>query len=102
MGDKAHMSDTRKTIDITYAKNALFIRKSVAVVFGVPLDQELTWDFLQDRLCSSTEVAMPNCVLIRGMPSATGELEDESRMLRVFLRALEDARGVKVRFALHD
>lgn len=45
---------------------------------------------------------MPHCVLIRGMPSTTGELGDESRMLRSFLQALEDARGVKIRFALHD
>lgn len=96
------MSDTRKTIDLTYAKNALFIRQSVAVVFGVPLDRELTWDFLQDSLCSSTEVEMPNCVLIRGMPSTNGELGDESQMLYGFLRALEAARGVEVRFALHD
>ena len=96
------MTDTRKTIDLTCAKNALFVRQSVAVAFGVPLDRELTWDFLQDRLCSSADVAMPDCVLIRGMPSTAGELGEETRMLHRFLRALEAARGVKVRIALHD
>jgi hypothetical protein len=102
MGAQKQMSDAQKTIDLTYAKNALFIRQSVAVAFGVPLDRELTWDFLQDKLCNSTDVAMPDCVLIRGMPSTAGELADESRMLRGFLRALEASHGVKVRFALHD
>ena len=96
------MGDTQKTIDLTYAKNALFVRQSVTVAFGVLLDRELTWDVLQHRLCSSTDVAMPDCVLIRGMPSPAGELGDESRRLRSLLRELEAARGVEVRIALHN
>jgi hypothetical protein len=31
-------------IDLTYAKNALFVRQSVAVAFGIKLDREFTWD----------------------------------------------------------
>ena len=95
------MSDTQKTIDLSYAKNALFVRHSVAIFFGIPFNHELTLDFLQDRLCGSTDVTISGCVLIRGLPSTVGELGDESRMLFSFLRALEAAHNVEVRIALH-
>lgn len=102
MGNLVNMSASETTIDLRYAKNALFVRQSVAVAFGIPLDRELTWDFLQHSLCYSSDLDVPDSVLIRGMPSSLGELEDESRMLRTFLKVLAALRGVQVRFALHD
>lgn len=92
----------QKTIDLTYAKNALFIRQSVAVVFGIPIDRELTWDFLQDRLCNSPALKMPEHVLIRGLPTASLALGDECQMLRNLLQVLGKARGVQIRIVLHD
>lgn len=92
----------QRTIDLTYAKNALFVRQSVAVAFGIPLDRELTWDFLHHRICKSHDLDMPGCVLIRGLSSASILLKDEIRMLRNLLRVLETEHGVEVRIILHD
>lgn len=95
------MCEMERTIDLTYAKNALFVRQSVALAFGIPIDRELTWDFIQDRICNSHGFEMPGRVLIRGLPSPSSALGDESRMLRNLLRLLETAHGVEVRIVLH-
>ena len=96
MIDSTDMCNKQVTIDITYAKNALFVRQSVAVAFGVPIDREITWVFLQDLLCNSSEFALPARVLVCGLPSASGAIGDEIRMLRTFLRALATTRSIEV------
>jgi len=89
------------TIDLTYARNALFVRQSVAVAFGIPVDRELTSEYLQDRLCNAHDLEIPKRVLIRGLPSASSALGDESRMLRQLLRALQAAYGIEIDIVLH-
>lgn len=104
MMDSTDMCNKQVTIDITYAKNALFVRQSVAVAFGVPIDREITWVFLQDLLCNSSEFALAARVLVSGLPSASGAIgdEDEIRMPRTFLRALATTRSIEVQIVLHD
>lgn len=96
------MSDLQITIDLTYAKNAWFIRQSVAVAFGVPIDRELTWDFLRDRICSAGTHAMPNGVTVRGLPNVSGALGKESQMFLSLLRTLGAVDGTKVMFVILD
>ncbi|WP_073213328.1 hypothetical protein [Massilia sp. CF038] len=96
------MSDLQITIDLSYAKNALFIRQSVAVAFGVPIDRELTWDFLRDRIGSTDTHAMPNDVTVRGLPNLSGALGEESQMFLGLLRTLGAVHGTKVMFVIHD
>jgi len=95
------MGDMERTIDLTYAKNALFVRQTVAVAFGIPIDQELTWGFLQDRLCTSGGPEIPERILVRGLSLASIQLEEECQMLRNLLRALGTVHGVVVQIALH-
>ena len=102
MIDSTDMCNKQVTIDLTYAKNALFVRQSVAVAFAVPIDREITWIFLQDLLCNSSEFAVPARVLVCGLPSASGTIGDEIRMFRTFLRALATTRSIEVQIVLHD
>jgi hypothetical protein len=90
-----------KTIDLTHAKNALFIRQAVALAFGVPIDQELTWEVLHERLCTSTGLEIPERILVRGLPQASIHLSEECQMLRNLLKALGTARGIVVQIVLH-
>lgn len=96
------MSDSQITIDLTYAKNALFIRQSVAVAFGIPIDGELTWDFLRDRIGGADTHAMPADVTVRGLPNVSGTLGEESQMFLGVLRTLEAVHGTKVMFVICD
>ena len=96
------MSALRIEIDLTYAKNALFVRQSVALAFGIPIDRELTWEFLQGRICNSEDVAIPTHVLVRGLPNSGGSLGEESQMLRRLLRELESVHDIQVQFVIHD
>ena len=92
----------QKSIDLTYAKNALFVRQSVAIAFGIPIDRELTWDFLHDRLQNSRDLNMPEHLLVRGLPAASLAVGSECRMLQNLLRMLGTTHGVQVRIVLHD
>lgn len=102
MIDSTDMCNKQVTIDLAYAKNALFLRQSVAVAFGVPIDREITWVFLQDMLGNASECALPARVLVCGLPSVSGAIGDEIRMLRTFLRALATTRNIEVQIVLHD
>lgn len=102
MIDSTVMRNKQVSIDITYAKNALLVRQSIAFAFGVPIDREITWDFLQYLLCNSSEFALPARVLVCGLPSVSGAIGDEIRMLRTFLRALARTRSIEVQIVLHD
>jgi len=96
------MNDSQVTIDLTYAKNALFVRQSVAVAFGIHIDRELTWGFLKNSICGSEDLTMPKRVIIRGLPSDSGVLGEESQMLRGLLRAVRTVHNIEVQIVLHD
>ena len=95
------MGDIERTIDLTHAKTALLVRQTVAVAFGVPIDQELTWEVLHKRLCTSTRLDIPERILVRGLPQASIHLSEECQMLRNLLKALGTARGIVVLIVLH-
>ena len=54
------MSEKIVELDFTYAKNALFVRQTVAAAFGVPLGQEFTWDSLSTLACDAASETKPN------------------------------------------
>lgn len=90
------------TIDLTYAKNALFIRQSVAVAFGISIDREFTWEFFRDRLSASPALAILENILCRGLPRASLVEPDECLRLQDLLRLLKKTRGIQVWIELHD
>ncbi len=96
------MDNTQVTIDLSYAKNALFIRQSVAVAFGVPIDRELTWGFLKDAICAIDHLAIPKQVTVCGLPSDSGMLGEESRMLMGLLRTIREIHNIKIWIVIND
>ena len=91
-----------KTLDFTYAKNALFVRQSVAVAFGIPLDRELTWDYLRERICDPGNAAIPQRLLLIGLPTLSTMLPEESRMFSAVLKELRTLRpDIEILVELH-
>lgn len=43
------MASDQVTIDLTYGKNALFVRQTVAVALGIAINRELTWEMSGKR-----------------------------------------------------
>lgn len=77
-------------INLTYAKNALFVRQTVAVAFGIPLDQEFTWPILYKVVSTSEKLAETRKILIEGMPATT--ISGELKLLSGFFREINVIR----------
>lgn len=82
------MSHGQVRIDFSDAKNALFVRQTVAKAFGLPLDREFTWDILRSLICYPENSALPESLLIEGLPSLGVCVPDEAQHLTTFLRDL--------------
>jgi hypothetical protein len=96
------MTECQVTIDLTYAKNALFVRQTVAVAFGIPIDRELTWPILQERICDPANLAIPKKILVEGLPGLGIRVPDEERMLISLLLDLRVIRpDIEVMILLH-
>jgi hypothetical protein len=80
------------TIDLTWAKNALFVRQTVAQAFGVPLDREFTWDMLRAAICRADNPRLPDKIYIVGRSHASLDVPNEARALDEFLAALKVVR----------
>lgn len=94
------MSD-KMVIDLTWAKNALFVRQTIAKSFGIPLDREFTWDSLQALICFSGNPKIPAKIDVYGFAGLGCSLKLEAEMFSTFLQALKIARpDVDVRVVL--
>lgn len=95
------MSEPKK-LDFTCAKNALFVRQTVAVAFGVPLDRELTWEYLRERICDPGNAEVPKRLLLTGLPALSTMLPEENRMLSAVLKELRSLRpDIEIKVVLH-
>ena len=95
------MSEQKK-LDFTHAKNALFVRQTVAVAFGIPLDRELTWDYLRKRICDPGHTEVPERLLLIGLPRLSTMLPEEKRMFSAVLKELRTLRpDIEIMVELH-
>lgn len=89
------------TIDFRYAKNALFVRQTLAKFAGLPIDREITWESLRDHICDPDKSVLPNRVVLRGLSSLSLAAPDEARMLRHLLKEVAVARpDIQVQIAI--
>ena len=96
------MASGQVTIDLTYAKNALFVRQTVAVAFGMPINRELTWEILRDRLCDPENRSLPATIVVKGLPSLGLSVPSEAKSLRSVLRELGTLRrDITISILLH-
>ena len=79
-------------IDLTWAKNALFVRQTIAKSFGVTLDREFTWDSLQSLICFPGNPHVPEKIVVNGMTGLSCRIPMESKLLMDFLKALRKVR----------
>ncbi len=73
------------TLDISFAKNALFVRQTIAVAFGIPLDQEFTWPILYEKVRSSAGLAEAREIHVNGPYT---RIPDEERLFSHFLHEI--------------
>jgi hypothetical protein len=83
------MHTEQTEIDLTYAKSPLFVRQTVAVALGIPIDREFTWSILLNLATNSTNTTLPKFVLVRGLFNLALILPDEKRMFLSFLRDIK-------------
>lgn len=82
--------DSEKTIDFSYRRSPLAVRQTLAVAFCIPLDRELTWDYLRMCICDPSNIELPTKIVLRGL--AGMRLPDEERELSALFRALQVVR----------
>ncbi len=90
------------TIDLTYATSPLFVRQTMALAFGFPIDQEIQWRDLGEHI-RKTDRDLPNVLVFKGRCSLALKFREEEFMLRHFLRELSAAHPhVKIMVVIHD
>ena len=89
-------------IDLSYAKSALFVRQTIARTFGIPLDQEFSWDILRALICRPDNPFLPHSITLRGWPQASGRLPEEAQELMALLHLLKTQHNIKLLITLHD
>jgi hypothetical protein len=96
------MSTAQVRLDLRSAKNALFVRQTVALAFGIPLDREFTWGILGRLICRPDNGELPERVVVEGLPALHSRVPHEARMLAKFFDSLCAARpGIEVVIRLH-
>lgn len=96
------MDTSELRIDLSYAKNALFVRQTIAVAFGIPINREFTWEILRNLICYPENPSLPENILIEGLLGLSSRVPDEGQHLSDFLRHLRTARpDIKVSILLH-
>ena len=89
-------------IDFSYAKNALFVRQTVAVAFGIPLDQEFTWGVLSDLICGRESIDLPEQMTVEGLSSLSVQVPGEAINFKAFLKHLGSAHpDIDIRIRIH-
>ncbi|MDM5179900.1 hypothetical protein PO883_22160 [Massilia sp. DJPM01] len=83
------MRSEKLWIDLTYARSPLFVRQTVAHAFGIPVNQEFTWELLRDLICNLDASVLPKEVIFEGWPRMSMTIPDEAERLSGFLRALQ-------------
>lgn len=97
------MNEKTVELDFTYAKNALFVRQTLAAAFGVPLGQEFTWDSLSAMACDAACAENPSRMTVAGLSNLAVSLPDEAAMFKGFLRDIQRRLPIlDVRIVLHD
>jgi hypothetical protein len=86
------MSTALVRIDLSHAKNALFVRQTVAKAFGIPLDREFTWDILTRLICRPENSDLPEKVYVESCSSMSIRVPHEAKMLKKFFDSLREAR----------
>lgn len=80
----------------------MFVRQTVAVAFGIPLDRELTWDYLRMRICDPGNTEVPKRLLLVGLPRLSTMLQEEQRMFSAVLKELRTLRpDIEIMAVLH-
>lgn len=93
--------NSKVLIDLTYGKNALFVRQTTAAAFGIPLGWEFTWADLGDTICSHAVEALPSQVIVDGLSSLSLRVPSEARAFNEFLRRLAAAHpSVRIRIQI--
>jgi hypothetical protein len=97
------MNGNTVKVDFTYAKNALFVRQTVAAALGVPLGREFTWELLSTLVCDAACELNPSRLVVTGLSNLAVSLPDEAAMFRGLLRDIK-ARlpSLDIRVVLHD
>ena len=96
------MSTSELRIDLSYAKNALFVRQTIAAAFKVAVNREFTWEILRNLICYPENPALPESILIEGFPGLSSRVKDEGKNLSEFLSHLRVVRpDIKVSILLH-
>lgn len=100
MTASAHEKHLR--LDFTYAKNALFVRQTIATGFGLALDREFNWQLLLDLICGQENPPIPASITIAGYAQMSQNIREEAQMLQIFLKKLKEKYPeLTVFFVLH-
>jgi hypothetical protein len=91
------------TLDFSFAKNALFVRQTLASAFGIPFDREFTWDALNPLICDAARARNLTQISVQGISQLGVALPEEAKSFRELLGVLRaQLPHLKVLFTLHD
>ena len=97
------MNEKAIELDFTFAKNALYVRQTLAAAFGVPLGQEFTWDSLSGLVCNAACATKPSRLTVSGLSNMAVRLPEEAAMFRGFMRDVQERLpNLDIRIVLHD
>ncbi|ATQ77143.1 hypothetical protein CR152_23460 [Massilia violaceinigra] len=90
-------------IDLTYARSPLFVRQTVARAFGIPINQEFTWELLRDLICNLDASALPKEIVFSGWSNMEITIREEAERLSGFLQVLQKRHpDIKVSIIILD
>jgi hypothetical protein len=96
------MASDQVTIDLTYGKNALFVRQTVAAAFGIAINRELTWEMIRETLSDPSNRTLPARIMVKGLPHLGTTVPHEADQLRSVLRELGALRpDIAIRILIH-
>lgn len=97
------MRTEQAPLDLSHATSPLYVRQAVALLLGLPLDREFTWDFFSERISSSPELALPRQLTVHGLPRFSIAFPEEAGKLVDWLRELGTLHPeMSVDFVIHD
>ena len=89
-------------LDFEYGRTPLFVRQTVAVAFGIPLGQELTWASLTALVRASVKASRPHRISVLGLVEISVTLPEEADMVGRLLKVLrEDHPDMEISVALN-
>lgn len=75
-------------IDMSFALNALYARQTVAMSFGIEINQEFTWDLLERLVLDSDVLRDTPSILVQGRSQLAVRLPKEDTALRALLQKI--------------